>query len=144
MQSQQPSPFTWILTTKILNNPLSCLPPCRELFSDIFQQLSELFNTKLLDLGNTTVTPKLLVSLLIWLTLIFFTIGVVKRVLKRHLLAGIDANNREAIATLVSYAVGVIAIFVAIQYTGINLSSLGIILGGLRCWYWFWPATHCR
>ncbi|NEQ48877.1 MAG: mechanosensitive ion channel [Leptolyngbya sp. SIO3F4] len=102
-----------------------------ELFSGIFQKLSELFDTKLLDLGNTTVTPKLLVSSLIWLILIFFIIGLVKRVLKRHLLAGIDANNREAIATLVSYAVGIVALFVAIQYTGINLRSLGIILGGL-------------
>ncbi|MBE9070799.1 mechanosensitive ion channel, partial [Leptolyngbya cf. ectocarpi LEGE 11479] len=100
-------------------------------FSDIFHQLSQLFDTKLVVLGNTTITPKLLVSLSIWLTLIFFTIGLVKRFLKRHLLASIDANNREAIATLVSYAVGVVAIFVAVQYTGINLSSLGIILGGL-------------
>ncbi|EKV01818.1 small-conductance mechanosensitive channel [Leptolyngbya sp. PCC 7375] len=102
-----------------------------DLFSDFLQRLSQLFNTKLVVLGNTSITPKLIVSLCIWLTVIFFTIGLVKRVLKRHLLAGIDANNREAIATLVSYAVGVIAIFIAIQYTGINLSSLGIILGGL-------------
>ncbi|MBT9314922.1 cyclic nucleotide-binding domain-containing protein [Leptothoe spongobia] len=102
-----------------------------ELFSDIFQKLGDLFDIKLLDLGNTTVTPKLLVSLLIWLILISFIIGLVKRFLKRHLLVGIDANNREAIATLVSYVVGVITIFIAIQYTGINLSSLGIILGGL-------------
>lgn len=105
--------------------------PMTAFFSDIFHQLSQLFDTKLVVLGNTTITPKLLVSLSIWLTLIFFTIGLVKRFLKRHLLASIDANNREAIATLVSYAVGVVAIFVAVQYTGINLSSLGIILGGL-------------
>ena len=99
--------------------------------SDFFQQLSQLFNTQLFPLGNTSITPRLLVSLSVWLTLIFFTIGLVKRFLKRHLLAGIDANNREAIATLVSYGVGIIAIFIAVQYTGINLSSLGIILGGL-------------
>ena len=95
------------------------------------QQLSQLFDAKLFELGNTTITLKLLVSLSIWLALIFFTIGLVKRFLKRQLLAGIDPNNREAIATLVSYAVGIIAIFVAIQYTGINLRSLGIVLGGL-------------
>lgn len=99
--------------------------------SDFLQQLNQLFSAKLFELGNTTVTLQLLVSLSIWLTIIFFTIGLVKRFLKRRLLAGIDANNREAIATLVSYAVGIIAIFVAIQYTGINLRSLGIVLGGL-------------
>lgn len=102
-----------------------------DFFSAIFQQLVELFDTKLVVLGNTTITPKLLVGLSIWLTLVFFIIGLVKRSLKRHLLAGIDPNNREAIATLVSYAVGVVALLIAIQYTGINLSSLGIILGGL-------------
>lgn len=102
-----------------------------DMLRDIFQQLAELFDTKLVVLGNTTITPKLLVSLSVWLILIFFTIGLVKRFLKRYLLAGIDANNREAIATLVSYAVGIVAIFIAIQYTGINLSSLSIILGGL-------------
>ena len=83
--------------------------------SDFFQQLSQLFNTQLFPLGNTSITPRLLVSLSIWLTLIFFTIGLVKRFLKRHLLAGIDANNREAIATLVSYGVGIIAIFIDSQ-----------------------------
>ncbi len=101
------------------------------LFSDFLQQLSHLFNSQLFKLGSTSITPRLLVSLSIWLTLIFFTIGLVKRFLKRHLLAGIDPNNREAIATLVSYAVGIVAMFIAIQYTGINLSSLSIILGGL-------------
>ncbi|MEO0867134.1 MAG: cyclic nucleotide-binding domain-containing protein [Cyanobacteria bacterium J06642_11] len=98
---------------------------------NFLQQLSQLFNAKLFELGNTTITLKLLVSLSISLTLISFTIGLVKRFLKRHLLASIDPNNREAIASLVSYAVGIVAIFIAIQYTGINLSSLGIILGGL-------------
>ncbi|MBT9313043.1 cyclic nucleotide-binding domain-containing protein [Leptothoe kymatousa] len=99
--------------------------------SDFFQQLSQLFDTKLFELGSTTITLKLLVSLSIWLTLIFFTIGLVKRFLKRSLLSGIDPNNREAIATFVSYGLGTMAIVIAIQYTGINLRSLGIVLGGL-------------
>lgn len=102
-----------------------------DLFLSIFQQLSRLFTTKLVELGNTEITLKLLVSLSIWLTLILFTIGLVKKFLKRHLLAGIDANNREAIATLVSYVLGAIAILVAVQNSGINLRSLGIVLGGL-------------
>ena len=101
-----------------------------DFFADIFQQLSQLSNTKL-TIGDTVITPKLLIILLIWLILIFFTIGLVKRSLKRHLLAGIDANNREAIATLVSYGFVFISVFVAIQYTGIVLSSLGIFLVGL-------------
>ena len=102
-----------------------------DLFLSIFQQLSRLFTTRLVELGNTEITLKLLLSLSIWLTLIFFTIGLVKKFLKRQLLAGIDANNREAIATLVSYALGAIAILVVVQNSGINLRSLGIILGGL-------------
>ncbi|ESA33064.1 small-conductance mechanosensitive channel [Leptolyngbya sp. Heron Island J] len=102
-----------------------------DLFLSIFQQLSRLFTTKLVELGNTEITLKLLLSLSIWLTLILFAIGLVKKFLKRQLLAGIDANNREAIAALVSYVLGAIAILVVVQNSGINLRSLGIILGGL-------------
>ncbi len=103
-----------------------------DIFSFIFEQLSNLFTARLFRLGDDTeITLKLLLILSLWLTFILFAIGLVKRFLKRHLLAGIDANNREAIATLVSYALGAIAILVAIQNSGINLRSLGIVLGGL-------------
>ena len=126
MRSQQPWRSNLIWPTESLNSAAMM-----DFFSSIFQQLGRLFSTRLIELGNTEITLRLLVSLSIWLTLILFTIGLVKRFLKRQLLAGIDANNREAIATLVSYAVGAIAILVAVQNSGINLRSLGIVLGGL-------------
>ena len=105
--------------------------PMTDFLIAIGESFNRLFTTKLIELGNTEITLRLLVSLSIWLTLILFTIGLVKKFLKQHLLAGIDANNREAIATLVSYALGAIAIIIAVQNSGINLRSLGIVLGGL-------------
>ena len=102
-----------------------------DFFLFLTQQFSRIFTTKIVELGSTEITLRLLVTLSVWLTLILFTIGLIKKILKRQLLAKIDANNREAIATLVSYALGAIAILVAVQNSGINLRSLGIVLGGL-------------
>lgn len=101
-----------------------------DLFVYILEKLSNLFATELIEFSGTEITLRLLVNLSLWLTLILFTIGLVKKFLKRQLLSGIDANNREAIATLVSYALGAIAILVVIQ-KNIDLRSLGIVLGGL-------------
>ena len=126
MRSQLP----WHLRQQ-QTNERAISAPMTDLLTYLFQQFSRLFTTKLVELGNTEITLRLLVSLSIWLTLILFAIGLVKRFLKRQLLAGIDANNREAIATLVSYALGAIAILVAVQNSGLNLRSLGIVLGGL-------------
>lgn len=104
-----------------------------DVITAIWRQLSRLFNTRLFELGSTEVTLQLLLALSLWLTLIFIAIGLLKNFLKRQLLikVGMDANNREAIGTLVSYALGAIAIIVAVQNSGLNLSSLSIILGGL-------------
>ena len=126
MPSQLPSRFRLTWTNKTF-----AAAPMTDLFSFLSQQFNRIFTTKLIELGNTEITLRLLVTLSIWLTLILFAIGLIKKFLKRQLLAGIDANNREAIATLVSYGLGAIAILVAIQNSGINLRSLGFILGGL-------------
>ncbi|MEM8810505.1 MAG: cyclic nucleotide-binding domain-containing protein [Cyanobacteria bacterium P01_G01_bin.38] len=95
--------------------------------------LNEFLNTRLFWIGGTKITLLLLLKLIVTLALIFFTIGLIKNFLKRQLLTrvGIDASNREAIATLFSYFIGAIAIIVALQNSGINLTSLGIIIGGL-------------
>ncbi|MEO0756619.1 MAG: cyclic nucleotide-binding domain-containing protein [Cyanobacteria bacterium J06648_16] len=101
-----------------------------QLFSDGF---TGVFTRTLFFIGGTRFTLLLLFQLSLWLLLIFFAIGLLKNFLKRQLLVrvGIDASNREAIAALVSYFLGAIAILVAIQNSGVNLTSLGIILGGL-------------
>ncbi|MEM8613069.1 MAG: cyclic nucleotide-binding domain-containing protein [Cyanobacteria bacterium P01_H01_bin.105] len=114
-----------------MTNEPSTMASMTDFFSFLSQQFSYVFTTKIVELGNTEITLRLLVTLSVWLTLILFAIGLVKRFLKRQLLAKIDANNREAIATLVSYALGAIAILIAVQNSGINLRSLGIVLGGL-------------
>ncbi|MEO0458471.1 MAG: cyclic nucleotide-binding domain-containing protein [Cyanobacteria bacterium P01_A01_bin.114] len=95
--------------------------------------LNDFLNTQLFRIGGTPITLLLFIKLIGSLVLIFFAIGLLKNFLKRRLLVkvGIDASNREAIATLFSYFIGAIAIIVALQNSGIDLTSLGIILGGL-------------
>ncbi|NEP18875.1 MAG: mechanosensitive ion channel [Leptolyngbya sp. SIO4C1] len=97
------------------------------------QPLYDFLNVRLFWIGTTEITLLLLIKLVTLLVLIFVTIGLLKNFLKHQLLirVGIDASNREAIATLFSYCIGAISIVVALQSSGINLMSLGIILGGL-------------
>ncbi|MEM9164753.1 MAG: mechanosensitive ion channel domain-containing protein, partial [Cyanobacteria bacterium P01_F01_bin.4] len=104
-----------------------------DLLYSVAEFLNEFLNTRLFWIGGTKITLLLLLKLIATLALIFFTIGLLKNFLKRQLLTrvGIDASNREAIATLFSYFIGAIAIIVALQNSGINLTSLGIIIGGL-------------
>ncbi|MEO0540587.1 MAG: cyclic nucleotide-binding domain-containing protein [Cyanobacteria bacterium P01_A01_bin.105] len=110
-------------------------PPCP--MSDLVQSFSSsvagLFTRPLFSIGGTQFTLLLLFQLSLWLGGIFFAIGLLKNFLKRQLLVrvGIDASNREAIAALVSYFLGAIALLIAVQNSGVNLTSLGIILGGL-------------
>ena len=104
-----------------------------ELVQSLSSGFSGLFTRTLFYFGGTRFTLLLLFQLSLWLLVIFFAIGLFKNFLKRQLLTrvGIDASNREAIAVLVSYFLGAIAILVAIQNSGVNLTSLGILLGGL-------------
>ena len=104
-----------------------------ELVQSLSSGFSGLFTRTLFYFGGTRFTLLLLFQLSLWLLVIFFAIGLFKNFLKRQLLTrvGSDASNREAIAVLVSYFLGAIAILVAIQNSGVNLTSLGILLGGL-------------
>jgi potassium-dependent mechanosensitive channel len=103
------------------------------LFQSVTDNLIQLFTTPLFSVGQTKFTLWLLTQLLVSIVTVFFVIGLFKRFLKRQLLVkmGVDPSNREAIATLCSYLLGAIAILIIIQNSGIDLSSLGIILGGL-------------
>ncbi|MEO0541436.1 MAG: hypothetical protein AAFZ80_11315, partial [Cyanobacteria bacterium P01_A01_bin.105] len=93
-------------------------PPCP--MSDLVQSFSNsvagLFTRPLFSIGGTQFTLLLLFQLSLWLGVIFFAIGLLKNFLKRQLLVrvGIDASNREAIAALVSYFLGAIALLIAV------------------------------
>lgn len=99
----------------------------------ILTALYELFTTTLFHIGGTSVSLSSIVQLILSLLIVFFLARAFKNVLKSRLLVrvGIDEGNREAIATIVSYATGTLGVIVILQTSGFNLASLAVIAGGL-------------
>ncbi|HEY9672971.1 MAG TPA: cyclic nucleotide-binding domain-containing protein [Waterburya sp.] len=92
-----------------------------------------IFTTQLFQLGETSISLSTLVQLIILLILVLFVSRAIKQLFKRKLLLqlGIDEGNREAIATITSYTIGILGIIIVLQTTGLNLASLAVLAGGL-------------
>ncbi|ASC71687.1 mechanosensitive ion channel protein MscS [Halomicronema hongdechloris C2206] len=99
----------------------------------LLEWLISVFTTPLIRLDENVITVFSLLLLVVALILIVLAMGLVKRFLKHRILSplNLDASNREVIATIASYGFGAIATIVALQNLGFQLTSLGIILGGL-------------
>lgn len=97
------------------------------------EEVSEIFTTRLLKIGETPVSLSSIVQLILLLLFVVFITRACKRVFKKRLLVklGIDEGNREAIATIVSYTLGFLGVIVVLQTTGFNLASLAVLAGGL-------------
>jgi potassium-dependent mechanosensitive channel len=95
--------------------------------------LPPFFTTPLFQAGGVSITVSWLVSFLaLFVVVTGLTIGF-KSFLKNRVLKslGFDEGNREAIATLSSFAFGAFGYIVALQATGFNLASVAVLAGGL-------------
>jgi len=94
---------------------------------------TQVFTRELFRIGNTSVSIVSVVQLVVSLAVALFLARALRNFLKYRLLVkfGIDEGNRAAIATIVSYGLGTLSILVIVQASGLNLSSLAVIAGGL-------------
>ncbi len=85
----------------------------------LLRDASRLFTAPLFQMGETAVSLSAICQLIVALLIVFVLTGIFKNFLKRRLLfrLGIDEGNREAIATIISYAVGTLC-FVVVLLTG--------------------------
>ena len=99
----------------------------------IFTIISDIFTSPLFQIGGESVSLLWILKLLTWLLVITFLVKIVKRFLKYRILAKlrIDEGNREAIATLISYAIGTLGYIIVVQTSGINLAAFAVVVGGL-------------
>ena len=99
----------------------------------LLRDASRLFTAPLFQMGETAVSLSAICQLIVALLIVFVLTGIFKNFLKRRLLfrLGIDEGNREAIATIISYAVGTLCFVVVLQSTNFNLASLAVLAGGL-------------
>lgn len=98
-----------------------------------FVSLIQFFTAPMFYLSGTAVSVVLLLKLGLAFVVVLLAIRLLKSFLKTQLLSRfkMDASNREAIATMISYFSGAISFLIIIQSSGFNLASVGLILGGL-------------
>lgn len=98
-----------------------------------FEELSELFTTPLVQFGQISISLSSIAQIILLLTLLVIFCRILKSFLTRSLLVrfGFDAGNREAIATIITYAVVTIGVLIILQAGGLNLASLAVVAGGL-------------
>lgn len=92
-----------------------------------------LFTRTLFQIGTTDISFSFLAQILLCLLSIIVICRLVKRGLKHYILIrlGIDEGNREAIATIASYATGTLAFIFLMQVVGFNFASLAVLAGAL-------------
>lgn len=95
--------------------------------------LTPFFNTPLWRAGGVSITLGWIISILVLFVLVTCLTIAFKSLLKNRLLKsiGFDEGNREAIATLASFAFGAFGYIIALQLTGFNLASIAVLAGGL-------------
>ena len=104
-----------------------------EAIQKLLVNLTQMFATPLLFIGDTYISLSLLFQLGLYLIIVLLLGRLFKNLLKKVFLVklGIDKANREAISTIFSYGLSTLGIIVILQTQGFNVSSLAVLAGGL-------------
>ena len=102
-------------------------------FQELLRVASELFTTPILKVAETVISLSSLFQLVLSRLIVVVLTRVLKNFLKQQLLVNlrIAEGNREEIATIISYAAGIIAFIIILQSTNFNLASLAVLAGDL-------------
>lgn len=117
--------FDWVKSNLLLT---SADNPFRELLNRVLTILTQPINIAGAELNLWKIG-----YLVIALILIIILSRAVRNILRNRLLIrmGLDAGNREAISTVLSYTVGTLIFILTLQSIGFNMASLAVIVGGL-------------
>jgi small-conductance mechanosensitive channel len=101
--------------------------------NEILERLNNYWNYELFRLGESSFASKTLILLLISLFLLFYLTSKVKKLLIKKILPryNMDVGVSQSIATITSYLLIIIGLFVILQTTGIDLSAVGLLIGAL-------------
>lgn len=100
---------------------------------DILQNIKDLLDIAVFDLGKTRFTLLTIIYILVFLTLLIFVTAKLKKYIVNILLAksGIDIGTRESFGAIFRYIIIVIGFVIVFQTAGVDLSSLTILFGAL-------------
>jgi len=96
-------------------------------------EILNLFTKPLFQLGQTWISLATMVEFVVIVLLVVLISRVVRRVLRRRVLAHtkLDLGLQYAIARIVSYGVLVLGLLIGLETLGINLNSLTVLAGAL-------------
>jgi small-conductance mechanosensitive channel len=102
-------------------------------FQELLGWLNEVFHFELFKIGSSVFTTKTIVWLIFSSFLLFFFAGKVKKVLVRKIFPryNLDVGVGESVGTIIKYLLLTIGVIVIFQSTGIDLSSVGVMIGAL-------------
>ncbi len=104
-----------------------------EVLENLYRHIKTFLDFPILNVGTTPLTLSILFYLVIFLVLLFYLTGKLKKWVVERVLAkrAIDIGVREAVGSLVRYVVISIGLVIVLQTTGIDLSALTILAGAL-------------
>jgi len=101
--------------------------------TEIFNQLTQVFQTPLFDIGDTTITLGIILFLIIGLLVLVYFVKYLERIIVQKLLVrtGMEIGNRKATGIIFRYVLLVIGVIIILQTTGIDLTILNVLAGTL-------------
>ncbi|HDS74517.1 MAG TPA: mechanosensitive ion channel [Firmicutes bacterium] len=101
-------------------------------FDDLSTAVSEIWNLKLLSVGEGTLTVGLILSLFLGLIIVWIIAGFAQRLLVSRMLkrTHLDDGSKSALGRLGYYIILVLGVFLVLDTVGLKISSLAF-LGGL-------------
>ncbi len=104
-----------------------------EAFLNFLDKVKSLLSIPLIKAGNMEITLWTLVYLIVLLFLLFYVSGKLKTLVAERLLVGrvMDIGIRQAIATILRYAVLVVGFVIILQTAGIDLTALNVLAGAV-------------
>ena len=103
-------------------------------FTETYDKVYKLLNFKLFSIGeNSTVTLLSLIKLVFLVWFVFFLGGVVRRILRRKILANtkLDFGVQHAVSTVSSYVFVFVGIVIVIQTSGLDFGAITVIAGAV-------------
>lgn len=99
----------------------------------VLKIIHDLFTYPIFTIGTNTFSLSSITNIILLLLIVLIIARITKTISKQWLLARLkfDVGNREVISTMLTYFVGTIGTIAALQASGLNLTSLAVLAGGL-------------
>ncbi|NCC74482.1 MAG: mechanosensitive ion channel, partial [Sphingobacteriia bacterium] len=102
-------------------------------FERVLKWLQNIWNTELLKLGETALTFRSFVIVIISIIILFYLTAKLKKLLALKILPRykMDTGVSQSIATIIRYTLLILGLYIILQTSGIDLSALGVLVGAL-------------